>query len=49
MAHVRVAHAESNGTYGAPRLVEELRDEGFATSKKRLSRINARIALPIVQ
>jgi len=39
MAHVCVAHAESNGTYGAPRLVDELRDEGLATSKKRLSRL----------
>ena len=39
MAHVRLAHATSHETYGAPRLLDDLRDEGFATSKKRVARL----------
>lgn len=33
------AHAASRQTYGAPRIVEELKDEGIKTSKRRCARI----------
>ena len=39
MAHVRVAFAESGGTYGAPRIERELRAEGLPTSTKRVARL----------
>lgn len=39
MARVRVIHAESGETYGAPRIERELRAEGLPTSTKRVARI----------
>ena len=33
------AHADSRHTYGAPRIVEELKEEGIKTSKRRCARI----------
>ncbi len=39
MAHVRVAFRDSGGTYGAPRIEQELRAEGLATSRKRVARL----------
>lgn len=39
MASVRVAFAESDGTYGAPRIERELRAEGLPTSTKRVARL----------
>lgn len=39
MAHVRISHSESNQTYGAPRLVEDLREVGLSTSRKRVARL----------
>ena len=39
MAHIRIAFAESGETYGAPRVLEELREAGLPTSKKRVARL----------
>lgn len=39
LAAVRVAHAESDGTYGAPRVHRELRAEGQRVGKKRIARL----------
>jgi putative transposase len=39
MAHVRIAFAESGETYGAPRVLQELREAGLPTSTKRVARL----------
>ena len=39
MAHVRVAFTESGATYGAPRVLQELRAAGLPTSTKRVARL----------
>ncbi|MEP6622290.1 MAG: IS3 family transposase [bacterium] len=39
MAHVRIAHHASGGTYGAPRVRQELRAEGLPVSTKRVARL----------
>jgi transposase InsO family protein len=39
MAHVRIAFAESRQTYGAPRVMRELRAAGLPTSTKRVARL----------
>lgn len=39
MAHVRIAHAESGETYGAPRVHQELQAEGLPVSPKRVARL----------
>jgi putative transposase len=39
MAHVRVAHAESDDRYGAPRVHKELTAQGWPTSQKRVARL----------
>jgi len=39
MAHIRVAFAESGETYGAPRVLQELREAGLPTSTKRVARL----------
>ena len=39
MAHVRIAHHESGGTYGAPRVRQELQAEGLPVSTKRVARL----------
>jgi putative transposase len=39
MAHVRIAFAESGGTYGAPRVLQELREAGLPSSTKRVARL----------
>jgi putative transposase len=39
MAHIRLAFAESGETYGAPRVLEELREAGLPTSQKRVARL----------
>jgi transposase InsO family protein len=36
---LRELHAESRGTYGAPRLLSSLADEGVKTSRKRVARL----------
>jgi putative transposase len=39
MAHVRIAHHESDGRYGAPRVQRELQAEGLPVSTKRVARL----------
>ncbi len=39
MAQVRLAHADSGATYGAPRVHEELTAQGWPTSRKRVARL----------
>jgi putative transposase len=39
LAHVRIAHADSGATYGAPRVHDELRAAGLPTSRKRVARL----------
>ena len=39
MAHIRIAFAASGETYGAPRLLHELRELGLPTSTKRVARL----------
>jgi putative transposase len=38
-ARIRAFHARSKGTYGAPRILEDLRDEGIRVGKKRVARL----------
>jgi len=38
-AQIAAAHRASRGTYGAPRIVEDLRAEGTRTSKRRCARL----------
>ena len=39
LAHVRAAFAVSNSTYGSPRMVHELRDNGLAIGRRRVARL----------
>ena len=39
LLNVRIAHAESGGTYGAPRIQRELKDEGISVGTKRVARL----------
>lgn len=39
LAHVRVSFFESERTYGAPRVLEDLRDQGQRVGKKRVARL----------
>lgn len=38
---IRHIHRESRGTYGAPRIHQQLRQEGLATGRKRVARVMA--------
>lgn len=38
-ARIRVFHARSKGAYGAPNILEDLRDEGIRVGKKRVARL----------
>jgi putative transposase len=38
-AEIALAHRASRGSYGAPRIVEDLRDVGIRTSKRRCARL----------
>jgi len=38
-AQIAAAHRASRGTYGVPRIVEDLREEGTRTSKRRCARL----------
>ena len=38
-AQIAAAHEASRGTYGVPRIVEDLREEGTRTSKRRCARL----------
>ncbi len=39
LAHVRSAYSLSNETYGSPRMVRELQDQGFAVGRRRIARL----------
>ncbi len=39
MQAIRLLHAESNGTYGSPRLHAELNDSGFACGRAKVARL----------
>lgn len=39
LAHVRSAFAQSNGTYGSPRMARELIDNGFVVGRRRTARL----------
>jgi len=39
LAHVRSAFALSNGTYGSPRMMYELRDNGVSIGRRRVARL----------
>jgi putative transposase len=39
LLNIRIAHGESGGTYGAPRVHRELQDEGLRVGKKRVARL----------
>lgn len=39
LLNVRIAHETSGGTYGAPRVQRELKDEGLAVGTKRVARL----------
>lgn len=39
LAHARISFAESGETYGAPRVLEDLREAGLPTSQKRVARL----------
>ena len=45
MLNIRVAHARSDGTYGAPRIQRDLRDDGLAVGTKRVARLLRRAGL----
>ncbi|MGW0565415.1 IS3 family transposase, partial [Streptomyces sp. NPDC003016] len=44
-ARIRKVHRESDGTYGAPRITAELRDQGEQINHKRVARIMRTIGL----
>lgn len=39
LLNIRVSHQASDGTYGAPRVLRDLRDEGFRVGQKRVARL----------
>ena len=39
LVHVRSCHRSSGGAYGAPRIHEELREQGIRVAKKRIARV----------
>src|SRR5207248_8730353 len=39
MLNVRIAHEQSGGTYGAPRVQRELKDDGIHVGTKRVARL----------
>ena len=45
LSHIRAAHAASRGTYGAPRIHAELRENGLRVSRKRVARLMASAGL----
>jgi transposase InsO family protein len=45
LLNIRVSYAASDGTYGAPRVLEDLRDEGLRVGKKRVARLMHREGL----
>jgi transposase InsO family protein len=45
LLNIRVSYAASDGTYRAPRVLEDLRDEGLRVGKKRVARLMQREGL----
>jgi len=45
LLNIRISYAASDGTYGAPRVLEDLRDEGLRVGKKRVARLMQREGL----
>jgi putative transposase len=45
MLHIRVAYRASDGTYGSPRVLRDLRAEGLRVGKKRVARLMRREGL----
>src|SRR5690606_25000458 len=39
LVHVRAAHAQSRGSYGRPRILRQLRNQGVPVGKARLQRV----------
>ena len=39
LSMIKQSHDESRGTYGSPRVFEDIREQGVKTSKKRVARI----------
>src|SRR5712672_2460738 len=39
LLNIRIAHQASDGTYGAPRVHRELREDGLHVAKKRVARL----------
>ena len=42
LLNIRVSHRASDGTYGAPRVLRDLRDEGLRVGQKRVARLMRR-------
>ena len=47
LVHVRIAFNESAETYGAPRVLQDLREAGLPTSTKRVARLGALAAADV--
>ena len=45
LLNIRVSHRASDGTYGAPRVLRDLRDEGLHVGQKRVARLMRREGL----
>jgi len=45
LSHIRAAHAASHGTYGAPRILVDLREKGIRVGRKRVARLMAAAGL----
>lgn len=43
--NIRLSHAASDGAYGAPRVLRDLRDDGFRVGQKRVARLMRREGL----
>lgn len=39
LVHLRAFHQRSDGTYGAPRILDDLRDDGWRVGQKRVARL----------
>lgn len=45
LLNIRISHRASDGTYGAPRVLRDLRDEGLRVGQKRVARLMRRDGL----